>query len=403
MPPRHGKSRLCSHWLPIWFLRRWPRRRIILAAHTAELAAEFGREVRNTIEEHREALGLFVSEDSAAAHRWSLREGGGMLTAGMGGPITGWGADLFLIDDPIKNAEEAASETIRERNWRWWTSTARTRFEPGATAVITLTRWHEDDIAGRIIAHADPEDLDAWTIVNFPAVAEVEDVLGRRPGDALWPWRFSAEHLRAIEKDVGPYDWAAMYQQRPAPLEGGMFSMEKLRGSIVEDVPAEALGYVVRYWDRAATRKKTAARTAGVKCGFHEGQLFILDVALCQEEPKEVEELMKATAHEDGREVTVWIEQEPGSSGKTVFDHFARAVLPRFEVRSDRPTGDKQTRAKPLSAKVAAGNVKLRKGPWNRKFIEELAMYPNGKFKDQVDAAAGALDKLTAEAEPEIF
>ena len=403
MPPRHGKSDHNSHWLPTWFLSWWPTRRVILASHTEELAAEFGRQTRDTVEEHQDSLGIRVSHDRKSAHLWSLTTGGGMLCSGIGGKITGWGGDLMLLDDPIKNAKEAASDSFREHCWRWWTSTFRTRFEPGATVVITLTRWHEDDVAGRIIEHADPEDIDQYEVINFPAIAEDHDVLGRRPGDPLWPWRFPLKTLRAIERDVGPYDWAAMFQQRPAPLEGGMFSMAKLRGAVVDEAPAEALETVVRYWDRAATRKKTAARTAGVKAGFHEGILYVLDVALCQEEPKEVEELMKGTAKEDGRDVEVWIEQEPGSSGKTVFDHFAREVLPRYSVRSDRPTGDKATRAKPLSAKVAAGNIRLLKGPWNRAFIEELAMYPNGRFKDQVDAAAGALDKLTAEAEAEIF
>ena len=398
MPPRHGKSEHNSHWLPTWYLSWFPRNQVILGGHTAELATSFGRMTRNTIEEHHRALGIRVAQDSSAAHRWKLESGGGMLCAGVGGPITGWGAHLALLDDPIKNAVEAESDVHRESQWRWWTSVFRTRWEPGATVVLTMTRWHEDDTAGRLKARVDPEDLDPWEFVNFPAIAEEDDVLGRKPGDPLWATRYGARQLRAIEKDVGPYTWAGLFQQRPAPLEGGMFPRAQLLAGVREEAPAEAWKRSVRYWDRAATRRKTAARTVGLRAAFLDGVLWVLDVVKCQEEPKEVEDLMKGTAEEDGRRVTQWIEQEPGSSGKTVFDHFARRVLPAHPVRSDRPTGPKEVRAQPLAAKVVAGNVRLLRAPWNRDFVDELGMYPNGRFKDQVDACAGALDKLTTGA-----
>jgi predicted phage terminase large subunit-like protein len=387
----------------VWFLSLWNQKKVILASYAAEFAAEWGRKVRDEIDAHGHMLRVQLRSDSSAVNRWDLVTGGGMRTAGVDGGITGKGADLLIIDDPVKNDVEASSEVYRQRAWRFWTSTAHSRMEPGGSIVVVMTRWHEDDLVGRILAQRHEEDLFPWTVINFPAIAEGDDVLGRKEGDALWPARYGAEHLRAIERTAGPYDWAALYQQRPAPLEGGWFSVTQLRKGVVDDVPAEARANAIRYWDRAATRKKTAARTAGVLAGFHEGILYVLDVALCQEEPKEVEDLMKVTATDDGREVEIYIEQEPGSSGKTVFDHFAREVLPRFSVRTDRPTGDKATRAKPLSAKVAAGNVRLLKGRWNRDFIEELGLYPNGRFKDQVDATAGALDKLTADAEAEIF
>lgn len=374
-----------------------------LASYEADFAAQWGRKVRDEVQEHGAELGIRVRGDSKAVNRWHLESGGGMFTAGVGGPFTGKGADLLIVDDPVKNAAEASSEVYRAAAWRWWTSTARTRLEPGGSIIVVMTRWHEDDLVGRLLENQSADDPDKWVVLNFPAIAEEQDELGRQPGEALWPARYPVETLKLIERDVGAYDWGSLFQQRPAPLEGGWFSTTILRKSIVDEVPAEALANAIRYWDRAATRKKTAARTAGVKAGFHKGVLYILDVALCQEEPKEVEDLTKVTAEEDGRDVEIYIEQEPGSAGKTVFDHFAREVLPKYSVRTDRPTGDKETRAKPLSAKVAAGNIRLLRGPWNRDFIEELGLYPNGRFKDQVDAASAALDKLTADAEAEIF
>ncbi len=216
MPPRHSKSETVSHWFPVWYLDRFPDRRVILASYEADFAASWGRKVRDSIRENAHTLRTRIKGDTTAAHRWETTAGGGMVTAGVGGPITGRGANVLIIDDPIKNAEEAESELTRESIWRWWTSTAYTRLEPGGSVVIVMTRWHEDDLVGRLLLHAE-EGGESWEVVNFPAVAEAQDVLGRQVGDPLWPQRYDTEALERIRQAVERYVWEALYQQHPTP------------------------------------------------------------------------------------------------------------------------------------------------------------------------------------------
>lgn len=234
MPPRHGKSRRASRWGPLWYLLKFPDREVILASYSAELAADHGRWVRDTITESPE-LGIRLSESSQAANRFGLAgqeidgakiEGGGMFTAGVGGTMTGRGAHLLIIDDPFKNAQDADSPTIRFRVWEWWTSTVLTRLAPGGAVIVIQTRWHENDLAGRLLA----TERDQWRVIDMPAIAYLDpdepdkvDALGRQPGEALWPTRYSVEALLKIKGRVGERVWNALYQQRPRPLEGGVF------------------------------------------------------------------------------------------------------------------------------------------------------------------------------------
>lgn len=230
MAPRHGKSECISKYFPAWYIGRFPERRVILTSYEADFAANWGRKVRDLLDEFGpEYFGVRVRRDSSAANRWDLEgHAGGMVTAGVGGPITGRGADIFICDDPIKNAEEAASEAIRERNKDWWRSTAYTRLEPGGSAVIVCTRWHHDDLAGWLIAGGAGDGdgaASAWEVLNLPALAEDDDPLGREPGEALWPERYDRAALDEIRRsaNVGEYFFAAMYQGRPVPKSGGMF------------------------------------------------------------------------------------------------------------------------------------------------------------------------------------
>ena len=154
LPPRHGKSELLSHWLEVWYLANWPDKRIGLASYAHGFAATWGRKVRNTIRDNPE-IGVEISRDQSIGHNWQTSEEGGMMTSGVGGPFTGRGFDLLIIDDPIKNRLDANSPRIRQRIWDWWTSTARTRLEPGGSAIVVMTRWHEDDLVGRLL---DPPD-----------------------------------------------------------------------------------------------------------------------------------------------------------------------------------------------------------------------------------------------------
>ena len=215
MPPQHGKSMLCSQYLPAWYLGCHPDRRVILTSYEADFAATWGRKARDLLEQHGHIFGVSVNRRSGAANRWDLLDHeGGMTAAGVGGPITGKGAHLLIVDDPIKNDEEARSSTFREKLWDWWQSVATTRLRPGALIVVIQTRWHRDDLTGRILRQA-KETKQRWREVKFPAIAEEQDVLGRAKGEALWPEVFTRERLEQVRESHTHYYWSALYQQRP--------------------------------------------------------------------------------------------------------------------------------------------------------------------------------------------
>lgn len=216
-PPRHGKSELVSRYLPAWYLGVFPERRVMLVGYGASFARSWGRKARGLLFEHgRPWFGVEVSPDERAASEWGLsNRAGGMLTAGVGGPLTGRGANLLIIDDPIKNAEQARSQTIRDNHWEWWQSTASTRIEPGGCAIIIATRWHHDDLSGRLLQAAATGEGAPVRRLRLPAIAEENDPLGRAPGEALWPARWPIERLEATRLEKEPAWWQAMYQQRP--------------------------------------------------------------------------------------------------------------------------------------------------------------------------------------------
>lgn len=221
MPPRHGKSELSSHWFPVWNLALDPKTKIILCSHSQELASKFSRAVRKTIREHYPMIGTRMIEDSRAAHRWETAEGGEMFATGIGGGISGRGADLLILDDPVKDAEAADSQQIRQNTWDWWETTFLSRRAPDAIVLLVMTRWHEDDLAGRLLV----AESDLWQQLRLPGLAEEDDPLGRQPGTALWPKdrsgkvRFDAEFLETTKRR-GSRSFNALYQQRPTSLEG---------------------------------------------------------------------------------------------------------------------------------------------------------------------------------------
>src|SRR5258708_863622 len=216
-PPRHGKSELISRYLPAWYLGLFPARRVMLVGYGAGFARSWGRKARSLLIEHgRDCFGVEVSTEERAASEWGLAGyEGGMVTAGVGGPLTGRGANLLIVDDPIKNAEEAVSQTIRDNHWDWWQSTASTRIEPGGCVIIIATRWHYDDLSGRLIHAAQTGEGSPVRRLRLPAIAEDGDPLGRAAGEALWPERWPRDRLEKIRLEKDAAWWHAMYQQRP--------------------------------------------------------------------------------------------------------------------------------------------------------------------------------------------
>jgi len=387
-PPRHGKSEMVTVRYPVWRLERDPEMRVIIGAYSQTLANRFSRRSRSIARER-----LALNEERAAAEEWETAEGGGFRASGVGAGVTGMGGQLIIIDDPVKNREEANSEAYRERVWNWYTDDLYTRLEPDGAIILIMTRWHEDDLAGRIL---NSEQAGDWTVVSLPAIAEADDPLGREAGTALCPERYDLEALGRIRATLG-HSFYALYQQRPQPLEGGMFK----RGwfEIVDAVPW-SMGKVVRYWDKAGTAD-AGAFTVGVLMGYLNGVFYVLDVERGQWTAGTREQVIKNTAYMDrqqwGDAYEVWVEQEPGSGGKESAENTIRN-LAGFTVHADRPTGDKSLRAEPYAAQAEAGNVRLVNSDWNAAYIDELAAFPTGTYADQVDASSGAFNHLTTKA-----
>jgi len=396
MPPRHGKSELTSKRFPAWFLGKNPEKQIITASYAANLAQGFGRDVRNLVasaEFSKLFPGVGIASDSAAKDNWHTTQGGVYTAMGVGGGLTGKGAHVALIDDPVKDRQDAESPTIREATWDWYRSVLRTRLMPNGAIVLVLTRWSPDDLAGRLLQEMENGTGEEWEVLNLPAIAYEGDELGRSVGEALWPDIFPISELEKIHKAVGEREWASLYQQRPTPGEGALFKIAML--GIVPAPPAG--GKIVRRWDLAATRQigtRDPDWTVGVKMlKADDGRFYVLDVVRLRGDPAEVEAAIINTATQDGSGVRIVIPQDPGQAGVAQAQYLARK-LTGYWVETIRESGDKATRAAPLSSQVNVGNVFLVQAPWNRTFLDEFAAFPAGTHDDQVDAAAGAFDSL---------
>jgi predicted phage terminase large subunit-like protein len=398
MPPRHGKSELISYYTPAWFLNEFPEKRVILASYEADFAANWGRRVRNLIQEHVADLRVRVSNDSAAANRWTTTANGAMFTAGAGGPVTGRGGELIIIDDPVKNAEEAQSSARRAAIMEWFNSTLYTRLEPGGSLIVVMTRWHQDDLVGRLLLEME-QGGEQWDVIKFPAIAETADELGRVPGEALWPERYDESALERI-KTRNLYWWSALYQQTPILSEGSFFNRQNFE--VVEAVPA-GLAWV-RFWDMAATDPKRGGDPdylAGALCSIDsEGSVWVKDIVHFRGGPADVERVITQTAKLDGNHTEIYFEEEPGSAGKALIDNYKRTILRDFTVKVLRSgsRGSKVALATPLAAQADAGNVKLLNRHWVKPFLDECEAFPYGTHDDMVDAVSSAYYVLTGSA-----
>jgi predicted phage terminase large subunit-like protein len=410
-PPRHGKSEEVSRLFSAYFLYRYPERFAAICSYAAELAYTLSRSARENFKE----IGGHTKSDADAVKHWETLEGGGLWAAGVGGPATGKGWHLGIIDDPVKNHEEAASETIQRRNIDWYDSTFYTREEPDGALILIQTRWHDDDLAGKLLARESEDEPENWHIVNFPALKEPNPKPGdepqfpanctiepdrRKAGEPLCPARYPLAKLRKIARRIGEYFWSALYQQRPTPLGGLMFKREDWQ--MVAAAPVGTRW--VRYWDKAGT-EDGGAYSAGVLMGEYAGTYYVADVVRGQWSSKQRDDVIDQTARLDsltyGRfGVEIRHEQEPGSGGKQSAEITNRR-LAGYAVQSETVTGDKVTRARPLSSQVASRNVYIVATPgaaWVRPFLDEADSFPNGKYKDQIDAAAGGFNHLALTA-----
>ncbi len=413
-PPRHTKSELLSRRLPAYAFGINPNIKIIAGSYNSEFAATFNRAVQRIIDSDRYKLifpkttlsGRNVRSDAKGAFVRNndmfeiVDYEGSYRGAGVNSYITGLGFDLGLVDDPIKDAKEANSQTYRDNLWAWYQSAFLTRQQKDAAIILTLTRWNEDDLAGRLLELAKNEpEADQWVVLNLPAIAEapIPDYDPRQEGEPLWASEFDAVFMRGQRASVGSYTWNALYQQRPKAPEGNRIKRHWF--SVVPSVPAEARkAQRTRYWDKGGTQDG-GAYTAGVLLFTWEGITYIENVVRGQWSAGERETIIKQTAELDGQRygrthVSVYVEQEPGSGGKESAENTIKN-LSGFKVYKDRPSGDKDTRLEPFAAQAEAGNVRLVAGDWNYAYIEEMVAIPNGKYRDQADATAAAFNKHT--------
>lgn len=400
IPPRHGKSELASVHTPIWFLDRWPHLSVILTTYAADLSEGFGRRVRDAfLEDDGQFLRAQVRSDVSRTDVFQTTEGGGMMSVGIGGPITGRGANLLIIDDYVKNFVEAMSESTNEQIWNWFLSTAYTRLEPGGSVIILATRWPSPngDLIGRILA----KEPGKWRVIRLPALAEAGDPLGRVEGAALWPQRYTKERLLRIRSLLGAWLFDSMYQQDPKDAAGISVDINQLRYVDKVEHPLDLRW--VRSWDIASTdrkRRKKSDFTVGSLLGT-EGRpgspfmvTYIADQVRGQWAPHIVEQTIRDTAEADGFNIPITIEQEPGSSGKAYAEHLATNVLAGFSVTIVPSSGSKVVKAQPYVAAVNHGRISLVRAEWNKAHKEELKSFPSATHDDTVDSAAQAYNYL---------
>lgn len=392
MPPGSAKSTYASVLFPPWFLSRHPASALIAASHTQELATRWGRKVRNLVNEHHRTLNFSLSGDSSAADRWETDAGGEYFAIGVGGALPGRRGDLILIDDPVRSFEDAASETMREKAWEWYITDVRPRRKPGGRIVLIQTRWHEDDLAGRILAQAS----EPWHVVNMPAVKDSVSITmpqgwsleedNRSDGEALCPLRYNEEQLEVIRATVGATTWQALFQQRPTNQEGNLWKRSWFENATFETAPELVnVGYD---WDTAYTEDDDNSATAYFKSGIgQDGRIYILDFDFRWTEFPETITWMK------GLQGPHYVEKK--ASGKSIVPMLRKVEVYAAEVPVKG--GDKIARTMIATPIVETGRVRFKGSILSRLLDDErqgLLKFPVGSHNDVNDAFVQALNRL---------
>ncbi len=392
-PPGHAKSKYSSEYGPAWWIGRNKKKTIIHASYGTDFAERFGRKIRNIVrsEEFERVFGVTLAADSRAAGEWETVEGGEYKAAGVGAGITGRRADLGLIDDPVKSRKEADSPTYRQNAWDWYLADFRTRLKPGGAIVIIQTRWHEDDLSGRILPKdydgrsgwVEARDGERWYVLNFPAICEREDdMTGRKIGEALWPGYIDLGMLEQLKKTQGSRNWDALYQQRPRPGEGGIFKESWLRNRYSE-MPVNA-NVTIHSWDTA--QKPDQLNDPSVCSVWNLGRAvpdyYLREVWRNQVDYPTLKRKVLNFAERD-KPAAILIEDK--SSGQSLIQDLRNSTtLPIIAIE---PLGDKTFRANEVSAMVEAGLMRLpERAPWLIDFEGEFFGFPLSTNDDQVDS-----------------
>lgn len=403
LPPQEGKSQRGSRRFPLWVLTQNPDTRIAITSYESGVARRWGRAIRDDILQHQADLGLAVRDDLSAQHEWQIagREGG-VYTAGVGGALTGRPVDLLIIDDPVKDREQADSPTYRERAWEWWTDTASTRLAPGAPVILILTRWHHDDLAGRLLA---AEDGHLWRVINIPAQADSEDdPLGREIGQYLQSTRGRTEaQWAAIKVRSGPRTWASLYQGRPTPESGGLFPVEWARydtplwvvrpdGScIVPGHPGDDFE-MIQSWDMAFKDKSTSDFVVGQVWLRIDATAYLLDQVRARLSFTATVSAFRELSAKWPQAVAKFVEDK--ANGPAVISALHQTVPGIIPVE---PEGSKYARAAAISPFAHSGNLVLPEPellPNVADLIREAEGFPHDAHDDTIDALSQAINRL---------
>jgi predicted phage terminase large subunit-like protein len=401
---RHGKTEHNSVGYAAYRLEQDPSTRVLVGSYNQTQAHKISRDIRSLAK----AQGVEVSRDRDTAGEWETTGGGGVRAFGSGAGVASVNADLIIIDDPIGSRDEAESQAHRDRVFDWITSDLLARCEPHTAVLFTMSRWHTDDPAGRIIDRF----KDRWVIVDMPGRAEPQDPLGRAENEPLWPELRGEAWLDEKRAELLEYGFASLIQGRPRPREGGMFKWSWWL--LLGEVPAQ--GRMIRYWDLAGTAPKGKGHdpdySAGpLLCRMADKRTAIVDVerfrkSIAQRDA-ELERICKADMEKYRGRISWWIETEAGIAGEERTAQLVRNLQALgMTVYTEHPTGKKVHRAEPLASAAEAGNVLLcgTRGPegnitapWMDAFRSEAADFPNGTHDDQIDGAGGAFSKLSGD------
>ena len=419
MPPRHGKTQTVSKRWPAFLLGRHQDWRVALVSYAATLAEDASRSLRALIRDEPRYRLLFpdvaLSPESQAVDRWALAgkssDNPSVVATGVGGPLTGRGFQLILIDDPIKGREDAESATVRENLQTWYRGTLRTRLEPGGAIVIIQTRWHEDDLVGYLLEQQKIGEGEDWAVLNLPALAEtrdahgkkIRDPLGRKEGEALWHERFNRAILLATKKALGSYDWESQFQGHPKPPAGSKILREWLKIIAAEEVPKGLLW--ARYYDLAISSKEGSSYTASVRGAFDEaGNLYLAGMIRGRWEWPTQRKIIKTTMQAE-QPLGVIHGVESALHGTAAVQELRRdknlrgIALKKVDVHVD-----KLTRALPWIALAEDQKVFLVSGPWIAAFLDEAAAFTGKKdqYDDQIDTVSGVVALLKRHGKVEI-
>lgn len=403
LPPRFSKSLHVSEHLPAWYLGNYPDNRVIAASHTAGLAYTFSRRVRNKPSDPRWPFpNVRVADDKGAVQAWDIDgHHGGYIAVGVGGSPTGHGANLIIIDDPIRSAADADSEVVREGLWEWYRETIRTRLEPNGSIIVTATRWHEDDLTGRLLREA-KRDGEQWRHVHMPALND--------DGTSLWPERWPVDALERIRASVGSRGWEAQYQGRPTPAEGGILKKPWLRfwqyrRQGLEPVTLDGLtlpllelpGYFdqqLQSWDLSFKQTTSGSYVAGLVAGVLGAQTYLLDRYRERTDfPGTVTAFLRMT--ERWPQATVKLVEDK-ANGPALMDTLRSHVA---GIVSVSPDGTKEARMHAASPYVEGGGLVLphpANAPWVTEFIDEITAFPLAAHDDQADALSQLLRRVMA-------